>query len=429
MKYQVKTFKNKIRLVSIPLPVKSVAVEISVDAGSRYETKKNWGISHFVEHMLFKGTKRRPTAHDLAAEVDSFGGVFNAGTGKEQTSFYIKSAADKLSKDLDILVDILTNSKFEQKEIEKEKGVILEEINMREDIPMAKVGEIFDGLLYGETPLGRMILGKKENIIKMKREDFLSYMKRFYRPERMVVSVAGGIIHKAARDAFLASSHLSEVTPARCCEATPRRCDETKQIQPQLKLHYKKTNQTHFCLGVRTFARSHPDRYNLSVLATILGGSMSSRLFEEVREKRGLAYYIRSSVSRFHETGHLVTQAGVPINKIGEAIQIVLKEYRKMANGEWRIANSELKKAREYLKGHLILSLEDSYNVADLFGSSLLLEGKIRTTDEIIKGIEKVTIKDIARVAKKIFLPKNLNLAIIGPYKDESQFDRLLKKF
>ncbi|MBL7150824.1 insulinase family protein, partial [Candidatus Microgenomates bacterium] len=265
MKYQVKTFKNKIRLVSIPLPVKSVAVEISVDAGSRYETEKNWGISHFVEHMLFKGTKRRPTAHDLASEVDSFGGVFNAGTGKEQTSFYIKSAADKLSKDLDILVDILTNSKFEPGEIEKEKGVILEEINMREDIPMAKVGEIFDGLLYGETPLGRMILGKKENIIKMKREDFLSYMKRFYRPERMVVSVAGDVrllrgvakrllggVSSASRNSSTSEEsrslpqHLRGVLTA---GVTPLSFTQT---QPQLKLHYKKTNQAHFCLGVRT---------------------------------------------------------------------------------------------------------------------------------------------------------------------------------
>lgn len=419
MKYQLKTFKNGLRLVTVALPVKSMTMEISVDAGSRYETEKNSGLSHFLEHLFFKGTKRRPTARTLATEVDSFGGIMNASTGKEETSFFIKAAAKHLPQALDILVDILTNSKFDPKEIEKERGVIIEEINMREDMPMARVGEIFDDLLYSPTPLGQKIIGKKENIRKMTRKDFLDYLKRFYQPERMVVVIAGSpTAISPPRRAF---AHLAGVWGS---GKAGRQRYTFSQTKPQIEIQYKKTEQAHFCLGVRAFRRVHPDQYVLAVLSTILGGSMSSRLFEELREKRGLAYYVKTEVECFQETGHLVTQAGTDINKIGEAIKVILEEYRRISH-QSSIINHELKKAKEFLKGRLILNLEDSHIVAGLFGSTLLLEGKVRTPEEILAGIEKVTIADLRRVAQNIFLPKNLNLAIIGPYKKEDEKDFL----
>lgn len=423
MKYNLKTFKNGLRLVTIPLPVKSVTVEVSVDAGSRYETAKNSGISHFSEHMFFKGTKKRPTARDIATEVDGFGGAMNANTGKEGTSFYIKAAAEHLPKVLDILADILTNSKFDPAEVEKEKGVIIEEINMRNDTPIARIDEIFDSLLYSKTSLGREIIGKKETVASLKRQDFMRYLKQFYQPARMVIGIAGAFPSKLSFD-WQKLSFSFGIFSDPGSEKTRKRYSFS-QSKPQVKLHYKKTEQAHFCLGVRAFKRLHPDRYVLGVLATILGGSMSSRLFEEVREKRGLAYYVHTVASYFHETGHLVTQVGVPIGKIEEAAKVILNEYKKVVK-VGQVEKVELAKAKKFLKGHLILSLEESHNVASLFGTSLLLENRVRTPEEIIKGIEKVTVADVQRVAKKIFLQKHLNLAIMGPYREERRFEKIL---
>ena len=382
--------------------------------------------------MFFKGTKKRPTALEIASTIDSVGAEFNAYTGKESTGFYVKSAAQQLPLALDVLTDIISDSLFDVKEIEKEKGVIIEEINMREDMPMAMVGEVFDELLYKTTPLGQRIIGKKANIKKMQRQAFLDYLERFYQPKNMVITIAGdcsslmegvSTLHKQALNDSLVALQRCERLGSKNDHFAILKKFSFSQTKPQLKLHYKKTEQAHFCLGVRGFKRTHSDRYVLSVLATILGGNMSSRLFTEVREKKGLAYYIKTSIGRFHETGYLVTQAGVDVNKIEEAIKVILAEYQKAVS----VTAEELKKAKEFLKGRLILALEDSRAVAALYGESELLENKIKTPQEIIKGIEKVTLEDLARVAKKLFLPKNLNLATIGPCKQKSRFAKILK--
>lgn len=416
------TLKNGLRLITIPLKgLNSVTVLVVVAAGSRYEKERENGISHFIEHMLFKGTKKRPAAFDITSTIDGIGGHFNASTGKELTSLGIKCGAEYLPLALDVLSDVLTNSLLEPEEMEKERGVIIEEINLREDTPIAGVGEVFDELLYGKTPLGWRIIGKKENVKGMKRSDLLAYLKCFYRPERMVIGLAGGITQKGA-ESLVEKYFGQQKAPPKKHKISSLAFTQTK---PQLKIHYKKTEQAHFCLGGKAFERTHPDRYVLSLLATILGGNMSSRLFTEVREKRGLAYYIKTSTERFHETGNLVTQAGTDINKIDEAIKVILAEYQKVS----RVEKKELKKAKEYLKGRLALALEDSHAVAALYAESELLENKVRTPSEIIKGVEKVTVNDVARLSRRLFLPKNLNLAIIGPYKNETQFDSLLKKF
>lgn len=400
--------------------VKSVTAMILVGVGSRYETKEINGISHFLEHMAFKGTQKRPTAMAISSLIDGIGGEFNAFTSKEITGFFIKSAANHLALAIDVLSDILLHSKFEEAEIEKERGVILEEINLYEDTPMRKISDIYEELLYGDTPLGWDTAGRKEVIKKITRQDFLNYLRSFYSPQNMALIVAGSFkeqrVFDSARE-YLGGMELLD-TPSYITVIE-------NQTQPQVLVRFKKTEQAHLCLGARTFPYSHPDRYTLAVIATILGGGMSSRLFHEVREKRGLAYYVRSSGDHFLDTGTLVTQAGVDLRRIEEAVKIIIDEYHKITVE--KCSKDELSKAKEYLKGHLILEIEDSRGVASLFGGQEILEKRIRTPEEIIGEINRVTAEDIQRVAGEIFTGRKLNLAVIGPFEDGKKFEEILK--
>lgn len=422
-KPQLKTLTNGMRLVTLCLPQsQSVTVLLMVKVGSRHEKEEIAGLSHFLEHMVFKGTKKYPTALDLAVLVDSIGAEFNAFTAKEYTGFYVKSAVNHLSLALDVLSEIVYHPLFKNKEIGKEKGVIIEEINMREDTPLIKISEDFEVLLYGSTCLGSETIGYKKTIKSIQRKDFLDYRQQWYQPEKMVLGVVGGIdnskdlelkIKKYFKQKKLKSKDLGV------------KCLTFKQERPQLKVRYKKTEQAHLCLGVRTFPRGHQDRYVMAVLTTILGGNMSSRLFTEVREKRGLAYYIKSDINTFFDNGYLVSQAGIDISRVEETIKVILGEYNKLK--EKTAQPKELKRAKEYLKGKLALALEGSKQVASLFVEDLLLEDKIRTPKEIITGVEKVSLADLKRVAKKIFINQGINLALIGPFKDKSRFEKLVK--
>lgn len=420
--YQHKAFtlKNGLGLITIPMPqVESMTALIGVGAGSRYETLRTNGISHFFEHMTFKGSKKRPTALDISTAIEAIGGEFNAATGKEMTSFYVKAAAKHLPLALDVLVDMVLNSKLDKGEIEREKGVIIEEINLYEDTPVRRVSDIFETLLYGATPLGWDVAGKKENVRRIKREDFTAYINRLYHPVNMVVAIAGKFEPKKVESQvkkYLGKSERGEVKEARRLAF--------KQTKPQLKLGRKKTEQAHFCLGVPGVSLDHPDRWALGVLSVILGAGMSSRLFIEVRVKRGLAYYVRTSPEFYTDNGYLVTQAGVDVGKIEEAIKVVLSEYKKIALK--KVPGLELKKAKEFLKGSLILALEDSYATALRYATLAILEKKMRTPEETMKLIDKVTATDVLRVAKDIFAKEKLNLAVIGPYKSKKRFERLL---
>lgn len=423
MQYQRTVLSNGLRVLTIPMPsFQSVTAMVMVGAGSRYETRRNNGISHFLEHMAFKGTKKRPSALDISNLIDGIGGEFNAFTGKETTGYYIKSAVNHAELCLDVLSDMLQNSLLDEKEIEKEKGVILEEINLYEDTPVRKIGDVFERLVYGDTPMGWDIAGEKEVIRSVKRKDFTSYMDNLYSADNITVVLAGGIVSKKAFE--LVQKYFGKM---RKFDTLRYNKVVENQKEPALLIRQKKTEQVHIALGVRTVPIGHRDRYALSVLSAILGGGMSSRLFHEVREKRGLAYYVRSSSDHYQDCGNLVSTAGVDPKRVEEAISVILDEYDKISDPKFQISEKELNKAKEYLKGHLVLELEDSRSVASFYAQQELLEKKIDNPEEVIGKINKVSADEVQRVAQKYFTNQRLNLAIIGDFPEGERFRRLLK--
>ncbi len=423
MEFQKTVLKNGLRVITVPMPsFESATVLVMVGAGSRYETRENNGISHFLEHMAFKGTKRRPSAMAISSLIDGMGGEFNAFTGKEYTGYYIKSSKNNIKLSLDVLSDMLNNSLLDPLEINKERGVILEEINLYEDTPMRKIGDIYEHLLYGDTPMGWDIAGEKENIRKITREDFQAYMKSLYSADNMTVVVAGGINEKEAlamveeqfgkMKSFLKKSYLAVVE---------------NQKKPEVLIKEKKTEQIHIALGVRTDGVDSPDKYPLAVLASLLGGGMSSRLFHEVREKRGLGYYVRSSADHYKDAGSLVSVAGIDPKRVTDAVEVIIQEYGKATTGKLAVTKEELTKAKEFLKGHLVLELEDSRAVAVYYAQQELLEKETDNPDEVLKKLDSVTIDQVNAVGKKYFTDDKLNLALIGNYSDRQSLEKLLK--
>jgi predicted Zn-dependent peptidase len=421
MQYKKTILPNGLRLITIPMKdLKSATALVLVGTGSRYEDEKNNGIAHFLEHMFFKGTEKRPNTTDISSEIDSLGADYNAFTGKEYTGYYIKAASSHLPTSLDILSDMLLNSKFDVEEIEREKGVICEEINMYEDTPMRHVGDVYEALVYASNPLSFDTAGTKEVVRTLNRDLFIKYLNHYYTPNNMVVIVSGDIekhdIQKLVSDSFGSLKHQDKPGFEKYND---------NQDEPLIEVSYKKTDQAHFCLGVRSYPIGHPDRYATTVFNTIMGGNMSSRLFIEVRERRGICYYISSDNESHLDTGSWVIQAGVDVTRIEEALQVILDEMNKIKNE--LVSEKELQKAKEYLKGKLALGLEDSKGVANLYGAGELLEQKIRTPEEIILGIDSVTVSDVQRVAKDIIKHNKLAFAVIGPYNDKDKFKQIIK--
>jgi len=417
--FEKTTLENDLRVVTAPMAgAKSVACFVMLAAGSRYETRETNGIAHFAEHMFFKGTEKRPTAKHIAVEIDSIGGEFNAFTGKEYTGYYVKCAAEHRDVALDVLVDMLRNSKFDAEEIDREKGVIIEEMNMYYDTPRDYVEGVYDELLYGDQPLGWDIVGTKETVRAANRETFLSYLDRWYRAPRMVAGVAGDVGEDiVARLGEL----LGDVRDGSSGSPEPV---QWAQDAPRVKVHSKQSDQAHVRVGVHSYPLDHPDRYNLALLGTVLGGGMSSRLFTEVRERRGLAYYVYGYNQGYTDTGTLYSQGGVDINRIDEAVTTIVREFGRIAREP--IEPEELEKARNFAKGRFVLSLEDPKGMI-LFGlRSEVLEGKIREPDEVLAGFDSVRLEDVQRVASEIIRDDRLNLAVIGPFDDPARFERLL---
>jgi len=422
--YHLFTLKSGLRVLLFPMPrLESATVMVGVGAGSRYENRRINGLAHFLEHMAFKGTKKRPTTKHIASEVEAVGGVFNAFTDKEFTGYWVKLPVRYLPLACDILSDMLTSSLLKQEEIDRERGVIIEEINMREDVPMTKAAVEFERLLYGDNPMGWDIAGEKETVSKITRRDFLDYMSRLYFAKNMVVAVAGGI-KKGEKLIKLISNYFGSLQKVSKNITKPISVRPGEgQTKPRLKLIFKKTEQAHFCLGVPGYSLKNKRRWAAGVLTAILGGGMSSRLFLEIRERRGLAYYVGSEAEFYTDSGYIVSRAGVKTEKINEAIKVTLEEMEKLATK--KVSQKELAKAKEMLKGHLILSLEDSQNVAQRGATQLILEGKVRMPTQALAEIDKVTAGDAQQVARDLFRREKINLTIVGPYKKKDEFLKL----
>lgn len=413
---QIIKLKNGLQVLLIDTKsFPTLSTLLLIGAGSRYENEKNNGVAHFFEHMAFKGSKKYPNSFIISSVIEGLGGVFNAFTGKDHTGYWIKSTNEHFNTVLDVMSDMIKNSFLEEKEIEKEKGVIVEEINLYEDTPSRRVGEIYESLMYKNTPLGFDIAGSKETVRSFNRKTFTEYMNKLYFPGNSLLVVAGGL-SKTTNYLSIIEEKLGdwggrgEVDFAKFTET---------QNKSQLLIKHKKTEQAHFCLGYPTFSYFDKRRHALAMLATVLGGGMSSRLFSEVREKRGLCYYISTGRELYHDTGNIVTQAGIvnDLEKIKEAIKVTLDEHNKITAGQ--ITQAEVKKAKELVKGRLLLSMEDSFNIAAFFGTKKLLENKIEAPEETVKNIEKVTLEEIVSVAKEIIRPEKLNFALIGPFENE----------
>jgi predicted Zn-dependent peptidase len=350
--FERQALANGVRVLTAPMPqAQSVTCSLMLAAGSRYETRDTNGIAHFAEHMFFKGTERRPTAREIAGEIDAIGGEFNAFTGKEYTGYYVKCAAEHRDVALDVLVDMIRNSRFEPEEVEREKGVIVEEMNMYFDTPRDFIGGVYDELLYDDQPLGWDIIGRKETVRAATRATFLDYIGRWYKPERLVVGLGGKIEGELI-------PRLEELLGDLDGQGAggPPPVKISSNGDARVKLHTKASDQAHICLGVRSYPLEHPDRYVLQLLATVLGGGMSSRLFSEVRERRGLAYYVFGLNHSYTDAGSLYSQAGVDINRIDEAVSTIAHELRKVADEP--IPSDELEKARSFAKGRFVLQIE-----------------------------------------------------------------------
>jgi predicted Zn-dependent peptidase len=416
--FQRDTLDNGLRVLSADLPyAQSVAVIVMLAAGSRYETPETGGIAHFSEHMFFKGTERRPSARQIAGEIDAIGGEFNAFTGKENTTYYVKCAAEHSDVALDVLVDMLRHSRFVEEEIQREKGVIVEEMNMYYDTPRDYIGGVYETLLWGDQPLGRDIIGRKETITSATRDTFLGYLDRWYRPSRMVLGVAGRI-----GDGLLerAQELLGDLVPADTGEPEAAQPYENGRV----RVYTKQSEQAHVCLGVHSLPLDHPDRYAIQLLATALGGGMSSRLFTEVRERRGLAYYVYGLNHSYTDAGTLYSQAGVDIGRIDEAVATIAAELHKIAADP--LPAEELEKARNFAKGRFVLQLESPQGLM-MFGLRReVLEGRLPDPDEVLRGVDAVTAEDVARVASELIATDRMRLAVIGPFDDPARFEPLL---
>ncbi|MEI7425325.1 MAG: pitrilysin family protein [Candidatus Moraniibacteriota bacterium] len=420
MNYKKLELKNGLRIITVPMAeTQTVTVVAMVGVGSRYENEKEAGLSHFIEHMFFKGTEKRPTALAISEELDAIGGEFNAFTSKDSTGYYVKVDANHINVALDVVADMYLHSKIEETEVEKERGTIIQELNMYEDMPMRSVGDVFENLLYPENNLGRDIIGYKKTINNFKRADFLKYLKRFYLANDTVICVAGKFDEKKIVEQV--KKYFQEMSDGKKPEI--KKVVE-KQKTPALKIKFKKTDQTQLVLGVRAYDLYSEKRFALSLLSIILGGNMSSRLFMEVREKRGLAYYVRTNTESFEECGYLATQAGVEHKNLALALKTILAEYQKMATE--KVTEKELQKAKNYIKGKMVMGMEASDEVAMFFIGQELARKEILKRAEIFARIDQVKIEDILVVAKDIFQNKKLNLAIIGPHKNSDKLQKLL---
>lgn len=420
MNFKKQTLKNGLRIITVPMKdTPTATVLVLVEAGSKYESKDINGLSHFLEHMCFKGTVNRPKASDISHELDSLGAQYNAFTSQEFTGYYAKAQAQKLPQLIDIIADMYINPIFDEKEIEKEKGVIVEEINMYEDMPQRHVHEIFGRLLYGDQPAGWDVAGTRENVRAMTRAHFVKYRSEHYLAKSTIVVVAGNIKEAKAR---------KQVAEAFKTIGTTKKGGKVpvkeSQSGPQIKIQHKKTDQMHLVLGVRSYDVFNKKLPALKVLAAALGGSMSSRLFYRMRDVMGVCYYVRATTDELTDHGVFSISAGVDKNRLAESIQAITEECRKFIDEP--LTPAELRKTKDYIIGNLYLGIESSDSVAEYLGMQEVLRGEMKKPSDVAAKIEKVTAADVQKIAKEIFVDKNLNLAVIGDVPQNSNLEKIL---
>jgi len=391
----------------------SVATLLLVGAGSRYENQKNNGIAHFFEHMAFKGSQKYPSSLEIATLLDSLGSQQNAFTSKDYTGYWIKAPLKHFATVIDVLSDMVLHSLLKKEEVEREKGVIIEEINMYEDLPQYKVWDLFEDIIFPKNALGYPTTGTKETVSSFSRGTFTEYMSSLYQPQNAVLIVAGGLQGKEKQLQQEIERKFQDWQNTELASFQP-----IKSVQTQARTNFfnKATQQAHFVLGYPALSRHHGQKYVLNVLATILGGGMSSRLFYELRERRGLCYYIQSGIELYEEVGYVFTRAGVSVHKdkIEQALSLIVKEQEKIRQG--KIASKELLKAKEMLKGRTILALEDSFDLANFFGKKLLFSQKETDLKTVLAKIDSVTLEQVVELAKKVYQPEKANLAVISPH-------------
>lgn len=419
MQIHTKTLPNGLRLQAVEMPGTNVITTlILAGAGSRYEDKKISGISHFLEHMFFKGAEKYKTPKAVSEAIDSFGGEFNAFTGKEYVGYYVKSGKENFSKSMDVLSDMLIHSKFDSQEIEKERGVILEEMAMYLDAPMYQISWDFERLVFGDQPLGRDQIGTKELINTVTQQDFFDYKNALYVPENLVITVAGAVNEKSL-------DKIAEFFEFKAKKQSMERLDFDPHLATEkFKIRTKKTEQYHISFGVRSISEQDEQYPTLKLLGVILGGNMSSRMFQNVREEKGLCYSIRTTVDEFTDTGLLTTRAGVKLTDVLRAAEAVRTEYDKIS--QEGITEAELEKAKNYMAGKADLKTEDTEDVAHHFAKDTLLYRKIEDFNEWKARIREVTKSEVEVLAHKLLVPENFRFAGIGPKIDEGKLKEII---
>ncbi len=420
--YQITTLKNGLTLITVNIPyLNSVTTMVAIGARSRYETKNINGLSHFIEHMAFKGTKKYPSAEIIANLVDGIGAVNNAGTDKEYTFYWIKSAARHIEFASDMLSSMVIEPLLSEKEIEKEKGVIIEELRMYKDNPSRYVWDLYERLQFGNQPLGWDTGGEEKIINSFKRTDFLDYINSLYAPQNMTLVFAGKLPKNIK---VLAEKYFSDLPKMNQRKFIPFK--KVKQTKPVVDVYYKKTDQANLVLGVEAYNRHDIKKYAARVLATILGEGMSSRLFIQVRERRGLAYHVSAGVDSYIDTGAFAAFAGLKLEKVWEGLEVIIAELLRTTRE--LVTKEELKKAKEMIKGHLAIRGESTNFLAEYFGIDFILDRKVETFEEYLAKIDQVSVEDVRAVAVELFRKNRFNLQVIGPFKDKSKFAKILNQ-
>ena len=417
---QKTTLDNGLRIITATMThTQAVSINFFIGIGSRYEAEAQAGISHFIEHLFFKGTIKRPSAKEVCEIIEGVGGILNGGTDKELTIYWCKVAQPHLSRALDVLVDILLHSKFDPQDIERERQVIIEEINMSKDSPSQQVDMLIDELLWPNHPLGRDIAGSKESVAAITRDMMLDYLARQYLPSNTVVTIAGNIQHQEIVTAI--SQALGSWTNKQSHSGYVTYKEQPVQ---RLRVETRDTEQAHLCLALPGLSLLHPQRFALDLLNVILGEGMSSRLFTEIRDKLGLAYSIHSYVEHFLDTGSITIYAGVEPKNLSTVIKAILEQLYQLKEA---VPESELYKAKELSKGRLLLRMEDSRSVAGWMGGQEILTEHILSVDQIISIIDDITTDDLKQIAEELIVDSQLRLAVVGPITKDEPLEELLK--